>query len=125
MAASIPMMTTTASNSTSVKPPSSVLRSSSIRHENQEGTLLPFFLHTFVTAGPPHAPRTYSAIRTGTFSASESEPRPWRIEPKSGCRTQRWSKHFPDLSTHQDATQRPLVQICYQNIPEMLTRGRL
>src|SRR5215211_551728 len=81
MAASIPMITTTASNSTRVKPPSSVLRSSSIRHENQENTFLPFFLYASVTAGPPHAPRTYSAICTGTFSALESEPRQWRTEP--------------------------------------------
>ena len=40
---------TTASNSTRVKPPSFVLRSSSIRHENQENTFLPFFLHASVT----------------------------------------------------------------------------
>src|SRR5215210_2748981 len=112
MAASIPMMTTTASNSTRVKPPSSVLRSSSIRHENQESTLLPFFLHASVTTGPPHAPLTYSAIRTGPFSALESEPRQWQIEPRSTCRTWMWSKHLPDRSTHQDATQPPLVQIC-------------
>ena len=54
---------TTAINSTRVKP------SSSVRHENQGISFLPFFLHTFVTAGPPHATRTYSAIRTVTFSA--------------------------------------------------------
>jgi hypothetical protein len=64
-----------------VKPPSSILRSSSIRHENQEDTFLPFFLHASVTAGPSHAPRTYSAISTGTFSALESEPRQCRTEP--------------------------------------------
>jgi hypothetical protein len=52
----------------SVKPASSVLRRSSIRHKNQENTLLPFLLHTSVTAGSQHAPRTYSAIRPGTFS---------------------------------------------------------
>src|SRR5215208_7314954 len=51
MAASIRMMTTTASSSMRVKPPSSVLRSSSIRHENQQNTFLPFFLHASVTAG--------------------------------------------------------------------------
>src|SRR5215210_3200058 len=113
MAARIPIITTTASNSTRVKPPSSVLRSSSIRHENQENTFLPFFLHASVTAGPPHAPRTYSAIRTGIFSALESEPRPWRTEPRRTCRAWRWLEHLRDRSTHQDATQLPLVQICY------------
>ena len=75
----------TASNSTRVKPPSSVLRSSSICQENQESTFLPFFLHASVTTGPPHAPRTYSAIRTGAFSALESEPHPWRTEPRCTC----------------------------------------
>src|ERR687897_88529 len=64
----------TAINSMRVKPPSCVLRSSSIRHENQENPFLPLLLHTSATAGPLHAPRTYSAIRPLTFSAPESEP---------------------------------------------------
>src|SRR5215204_4606175 len=59
----------TASNSMRVKPPSSVLRSSSIRHKNQENTFLPFLLHVSFAAGPPPAPRTYSAIRTGPLAS--------------------------------------------------------
>ena len=46
-----------------VKPPSCVLRSSSVRHKNQENTLLPFLLHASVATGLTPALRTYSAIR--------------------------------------------------------------
>jgi hypothetical protein len=89
----------TASNSMRVKPPSSVLRSSSIRHENQGNTVLPFFLPATVATGPVPALLTSSALRTVIFSprsrstpgagvtALESEPCPWRIEPRGACRT--------------------------------------
>jgi hypothetical protein len=104
-----------------VKPPSSVLRSSSIRHENQENTFLPFFLHNCVATGPTPALRTYSAILTGTFSTLESEPRLWRIEPRGICRTWRWLDRFSERSDHQGDTHRPLIRICYWRIPEKLT----
>ncbi|MCD6053458.1 MAG: hypothetical protein K0Q96_650 [Rubrobacteraceae bacterium] len=78
-----------------VKPPSSVLRSSSIRHENQGNTFLPFFLPASFAAGPPPAPCPYSTIRTGTFSALESEPRPWRIEFRGDCLAWSWLQHSP------------------------------
>jgi hypothetical protein len=58
-------MQTTASNSISVKPPSSVLRSSSIRHKNQGNTLVPFLLHDSVAAKPGtlHVPiRRYARV---------------------------------------------------------------
>src|SRR5215207_2691337 len=91
MAASIPIITTTASNSMRVKPPSSVLRSSSIRHKNQENTFLPFLLHVSFRRRASARSSYLFGDTHRTFSEWESEPRPWRIEPRSTCRTWRWS----------------------------------
>src|SRR3712207_8949908 len=75
------------------RPPRSTLFPYTTLFRSQECTLLPFFLHVSVTTGPSHAPRTYSAIRTGTFSALEPEPRQWRTESEDRKSTRLNSSH--------------------------------
>src|SRR5215210_2835128 len=130
MAASIPIITTTAINSISVKPPSSALQNTSIRHEHQEDTFLPLFLHAAVATGLVPALRSYSAVHKGIFSqhlGRRQQPVLPRLNQNlvSSVADRIWRllDRFSERSDHQGGIHRPLCRIRYWRIAEMLTSG--